>query len=221
MSESSRSTWITRVRQLSAAVALATAALSCSREAPTHVTRPQLFTRVAALTDPDAEVSLDRACVVVGIETCFNAVDDDCNGLVDEGCGLPSGVLQIVVAWAEPELDVELEMTDPNGERVRPGQYTALGLTKDRDCPGEQGDCGGQNFEVVTCAGPQLPSGRYRLELILDRPPSNQTDVNIAIGGHWGPQPIRGKFVLSGDKPKSSVELLSEYAPSTHRDGTR
>lgn len=214
-----KSTW-TRVRQFSAAVAMATAALSCSREVATHAIQPQLLTRVTSRSDPDAELSLDRSCAVRSLETCFNALDDDCNGLVDEGCGLPNGALQIVVAWAEPEVDVDLVVSDPNGERVQPGQYTALGLTKDRDCPGEQDDCGGQNFEVAT-SGPQLPRGTYRVELVLDRPPSDQTDVSIVIGGHWGAQQIRGKFVLSGNKPKSSVEFLSEYAHLPPRQGKR
>jgi len=147
---------------------------------------------------------------VAGLETCFNAIDDNCNGFVDEGCGLPSGALQVVVAWAEPEANVNLEITDPNGERARVGQHTALGLTKDRDCPGERDECGGQNFEVATCSSPQLPRGRYRVELVLDRPPSNQTDVSITMGGHWGRQQIRGKFVLSADKPKSSVVFLTD-----------
>lgn len=209
MARSKARTWSCQVQQLSAAVVLATAALSCAASAPNPVARPRISTRVEAL-EPGAELTLGQPCSRVGLETCFNAIDDDCNGLVDEGCGLPSGVLQIVAAWDAPDADVNLVVTDPKGERVAVGRYTSLGLTKDRDCPGPQDECSGQNFEVVTCAASQLPVGRYRVELVLDRLPLNRTDVKVAIGGHWGQQHIRGKLVLSANKPNSSVVFLSE-----------
>src|ERR1700733_1512749 len=35
-----------------------------------------------------AGVTLAQACTPTGPELCFNAVDDNCNGVIDEGCGL-------------------------------------------------------------------------------------------------------------------------------------
>jgi len=47
-----------------------------------------------------------KACTPTGPELCFNATDDNCNGIIDEGCGLRTGLVQFAIAWDEPKADV-------------------------------------------------------------------------------------------------------------------
>src|SRR5262245_45489344 len=85
-----------------------------------------------------------RSCTPAGPETCFDARDDNCNGIIDEGCGVPTGVVQFVIAWNKPSADVDLDVTDPSGELAEVGRSTESGLVKARDCPGPSNQCHGQ-----------------------------------------------------------------------------
>jgi hypothetical protein len=90
-----------------------------------------------------------RAAVTTGPELCGNALDDNENGLADEGCGTPSGLVGFMLAWDEPTVDVDLRVIDPNGELAETGRPTASGLVKERDCPGREGECRSRNVEQV------------------------------------------------------------------------
>ena len=81
-------------------------------------------------------VSIVSACTPSGPELCFNAADDNCNGIIDEGCGLHTGLVQFAIAWDEPRADVDLRVFDPSGELVEVGRPARSGLVKERDCPG-------------------------------------------------------------------------------------
>ena len=66
-------------------------------------------------------VELVMACVPTGVELCFNAIDDNCNGVVDEGCGVATGPLQFSIAWSEPprgKYRVEVKLNDPKSAPV-------------------------------------------------------------------------------------------------------
>ena len=78
-------------------------------------------------------VSLTMTCTPTGPEICFDATDNNCNGVIDEGCGVESGPLQFAIAWPEGA-DVDLDVTDPRGQLAKPGERTDSGLAKDRDC---------------------------------------------------------------------------------------
>lgn len=198
-----------RVRTGNAAVAMAAAAFACVGPlTPSQPKSPSTVTKVVDAAVGGGRFAVGQSCNASGVETCFNATDDNCNGLVDEGCGLATGVLQIVAAWDEPTADVDLEVIDPSGEPAEVGRVTAAGLTKDRDCPGETEECGGQNFEVVTNVSETLPLGRYRVTLILERPAQGVSVVGVRIGGHVGQDALSGHVELSTDRPQASVELL-------------
>jgi hypothetical protein len=196
-----------RVRSSNAAVVSITAAFSCS--GPSSATYgPVAVTSLLAAGGGVPPFSVGQPCLATGLETCFNARDDNCDGLVDEGCGLASGPLQIVIAWDDADANVDLEVTDPNGEQAAVGRTTAFGLTKDRDCPGNGMECGGQNFEVVVGVFDALPVGRYRVALELKQPLQPARLVHVWIGGQVGHDALRGEVDLSGDKPRVSAELL-------------
>jgi uncharacterized protein YfaP (DUF2135 family) len=120
---------------------------------------------------------------------------------------LAVGVLQIVMAWDVPEADVDLDVADPNGESARVGEATALGLVKDRDCPGEADGCGGQNIEVVTSTTDSVPRGRYRVTLTLAKPSPNGQAVLVRVGGHVGQDSIAGQVPLALEKPRVTIEF--------------
>jgi len=120
-------------------------------------------------------VELDTACVPTGVERCFDALDNNCNGVIDEGCGLQTGILQFTIAWSEPKADVDLNVTGPDGELARFDEPTQSGLLKDRDCPGSEDACRGQNVENVFLAEGAPRRGRYRVVVRLE-------DAGDAVG---------------------------------------
>jgi len=194
---------------LSAVVALATAAFACSTP-----TIPQDGTHAAApkttLRDPSQRGQLSAPCVAEGVETCFDARDDNCNGLYDEGCGLPDGPLQILVAWDNAQADVDLEVFDPKGEPATVGRATTLGLTKDRDCPKEPNECGGQNVEVVYLEAEQVPLGRYLVTLRLEHADRLASSVTVRLGGHIGNDLLNGTYTLTPLQTEAHFELVRE-----------
>ena len=115
-----------------------------------------------------AGATLQQACTPTGPELCFNAIDDNCNGVIDEGCGLQTGVLQFMIAWAASTVDVNLVVTTPKNERVpdERTRSTPSGFHLDRDCPGDEG-CLGQNVEDVYFEGSDPPRGHYVVEIVL------------------------------------------------------
>src|SRR3984957_10793056 len=92
-------------------------------------------------------VSLVQAWTPTGPELCFNAIDDNCNGIIDEGCGGETGVLQWTIAWNEEAANVDLSVVDPAGDAVKAKATSSKGgLRFQRDCPADD-SCRGQNTE--------------------------------------------------------------------------
>src|SRR5205823_13286960 len=98
-------------------------------------------------------VVVTAGCTPTGPELCFNANDDNCNGVIDEGCGVATGVLQFMVAWGDSPADVDIAVTDPNAARVtRDGSRTTpSGLLLEKNCPDD--GCHQQNAENVYFEG--------------------------------------------------------------------
>lgn len=137
--------------------------------------------RAAPPRSSDAAV-VSGPCVVTGPEVCFNATDDNCNGLLDEGCGVRTGQVQFMAAWSEPTVDVDLEVIDPFGEAVEIGHVNRSGLTLDQDCPGKQGLCYGQNFENVYLESGAPTAGDYRVTVRLSELAGAELPIVVRLG---------------------------------------
>ena len=72
----------------------------------------------------DGATTMELACTEGANERC-DALDDDCDGLIDEGCGYAEGSLTIVATWGS-EADVDLIVTGPDGEAA-PGVSASHG----------------------------------------------------------------------------------------------
>lgn len=109
----------------------------------------------------------ERPQEIVWTERCYDAIDDNDNGLVDEGCAQLSGALQFVVAWDHAPANVDLVVLDPHGQAATPGAPTTLGLVHSGDCPGTERRCLGHDWEGVSLEGAEVTAGRYRVRVRL------------------------------------------------------
>lgn len=150
---------------------------------------------------------VQRACTTTGPELCFNARDDNCNGILDEGCGVRTGLVQFTIAWGEGSTDVDLNVTDPGGELVEAGRMTDTGLVKDRDCPGRSNECRGQNMENVFLEhGKELPRGRFRVRVRLENLGGEEPPIVVQLGARVGPKTYSAEVTLS--HPEEEHELI-------------
>lgn len=136
------------------------ALLACSTTSPLKAPEAPA-TRVVAGDDGAFVEFVVRPSAV---ETCRNGLDDNQNGLLDEGCAEgPASVLEFVLGWPDPEVDLNLWVIDAAGDVVDVGNVTGLGLTKQNDCPAES-LCQGQNYErVVLDRNASVPFDRVRV----------------------------------------------------------
>jgi len=168
------------------AVALAALLLAGLTAACIEVPPPKTATPLAPknIKTPDGD-TLDLACTPSGVEICFDARDNNCNGVLDEGCGVHTGILQFTIAWDAAEADVDLQVYDTSGEQARMGEATADGLMKDRECPAE-GSCYGQNIENVFLAEGDAKRGKYRVVVHLGELNDATAPVKVQVGVRVG-----------------------------------
>jgi hypothetical protein len=165
----SASACVAPVRQRKGPVASAV-----DRDAPQVV--DLVFPRTAAVT---------TACTPTGPETCFDATDNNCNGVIDEGCGVHTGPLQIAIAWDQGS-DVDLVVTDPKGAKAEVGKTTAGGLCKDFDCGAPNQTCHGQYIENVYAVGDRPAPGRYEVRVRLVTVTEGTEPIRVHFGAKLG-----------------------------------
>lgn len=150
---------------------------------------------------------LELSCTPTGVEMCFDATDNNCNGVLDEGCGLHTGILQFTIAWEETEADVDLNVYDTSGELARVGEPTLDGLTKDRDCPRMNGECQGQNVENVFLSEGDPKRGRYRVVVRLDKLNGATAPLKVRLGVRVGQRSYGMAMSLAPGQATEEVEL--------------
>lgn len=183
-------------------MALAAAAAGCGPAAPTASPSP-------AARNVWTDGELVSACVPTGAETCFNAQDDNCNGVIDEGCGSSTGVLQFMIAWGDSPADVDLSVTEPSGAKAHKGlKTTPSGLSFEKNCPDEA--CHGQNVENVFFAGSTPEAGKYVVEAHLVDARAAELPVRVHLSARIGPRTYAADLVLSPEKDKDRRTLTFE-----------
>lgn len=147
-------------------------------------------------------------CLPVAYEVCFNALDDNCNGALEEGCGIPAGVVQFMIGWDALRADVDLNVTDPNGELIEAGRVVRSGLIKSRDCPGRRQECGGVNLENVFLEGNKAPTrGTYRVSVALESLGGEQPPIWVNLSSRMGTKHYAFEIRLSSAEDERHVEL--------------
>lgn len=149
-----------------------------------------------------------RACTPTGPELCFDARDDNCNGIIDEGCGVNTGLVQFAIAWSEAAADVDLNVTDPNGELVEVARATESGMVKDRDCPGKSNECRGQNLENVYLEDGDPLRGVYRVRIRLEKLGGENPPIQVMLGARVGPKTYSLELELT--KPEDERVVVIE-----------
>ena len=167
------------------------ACLSCAACAP-GARAPVTDVAVSNVAGPEG-VSLVQACTPTGPELCFNAIDDNCNGVIDEGCGLQTGLLQFTIAWSASAADVNLSLVAPGDEHLPSAngreRATKSGFHLDRDCPGDDG-CGGQNVENIYFEGQEPPRGPYEVDIVLVDLHGADSPVQVHFGARLGSRTV-------------------------------
>ncbi len=151
-------------------------------------------------------LAIDTACVVSGVELCFNAIDDNCNGVIDEGCGLRSGPIQMTVAWGSAPVDLDLRLTIPSGDTVSDDTPTITGFRLDHDCPRD--GCGEQNYENLF-ATDEPPLGHYVVAVKLADPMGHISPVKATLSARIGSRSYRLalEFAKVGDTRTFAFDL--------------
>ena len=145
------------------------------------------FGGVSVRVQGPAITAIQRACSPNAPEVC-NGLDDNCNGVIDEGCGFATGNIQITLAWATGA-DLDLYVTDPSGYTISYSRTRSpSGGHLDHDA---RGACvrsqGGATIENVYWSTPRPPPGTYVVEVhnysgcrVSD---ATQGTLSIAVGG--------------------------------------
>jgi hypothetical protein len=129
-------------------------------------------------------VAIPAACESARYEEC-NAIDDDCNGVIDDECGYEGGAVQITVGW-NSGADIDLYVTDPSGATLYYNEQhkrSRIGGHLDHDA---RGDCRReqQNPRIENAYWPTpARAGQYRIELQYFSPcaQSAKTEATLSV----------------------------------------
>jgi len=154
-------------------------------------------------------IPLPATCTPSGPEICFDAIDNNCNGVIDEGCGVGTGPLQFEIAWPDgPDVDLKVTYRKKGETADRP----LAELTKDKECGRPQNNCHEQNVENVYFAGDRPPPGFYVVEIKLDNE-DVRGSVQVRFGARLGSRTIAFPVELSSSK-QTAAPMGPEIGPT-------
>lgn len=150
---------------------------------------------------------LDVACEYGAYETC-NAIDDDCNGVIDDDCGYETGDVQVTVSW-NSGADIDLYVTDPSGFTLfynEQHKHSQAGGFLDHDA---RGDCRREqkNPRIENAYWGSAKRGNYKVELHYFSPCTNGSTTEVTLSVVVGRE-LLGAYRYKLD-PEQRVEALS------------
>jgi tRNA (guanosine-2'-O-)-methyltransferase len=141
--------------------------------APRSTLQPMRLEALAVAPQLNNGVSVVAAdCQQSAAERC-NGLDENCDGVIDDGCGYQAGSIQITASW-DSGADVDLYVTDPAGETIMYNaehRRSASGGVMDHDARGD-------------CRREQQNAHVENVYWAVERPPSGKYQVDV---GYWGP----------------------------------
>ncbi len=172
--------------------------------------------------DTEARSGFTLACTPSGTDVCFDAIDNDCDGIYDVGCGYQSGALQWTLAWKTGD-DLDLHVIGPDGVHVyfRHRRGGAAGLQLDVDCLGSFGhNCLAQNVENIFTPRDRKPMpGTYRGWVEVFRAVQDRADVGrriaAMVGGRIAGKTFRIPLLLQA---QSGASVHFAFAVGADRD---
>lgn len=148
----------------------------------------------------------DYRCEASGAETC-DARDNDCDNVVDEGCGYGTGAVQVTLAW-DSGADLDLYITDPSGQTLfynENNRTSPSGGQLDHDA---RGDCRPDqpHPRIENAFWPDAVPGTYRVEIANFGPcgaeGTTPTTVSVSIRGQ-----VAGVFEYTLE-PEQRVQVV-------------
>lgn len=150
-------------------------------------------------------------------ELCWDGVDNNCNGEIDEGCPYKTGILQFIIAW-KLGVDLDLHVTGPDGKEVNwQKREIGNGLNLDKDCHGVKNgvdDCpDGKVENVFFQTGTPVLKGRYKVwvEMFDNRGQTKDGLIPFTFGGKAGSKVFAVPFFIKnqkGTKIEFSFEIM-------------